>query len=128
MDPKLAPAIINPKADFAVSTFVEELTKAQKSDTPMLPKDSIAQYDIHPETEKHKQEKELNHPTIVMHQASRFMLHDGNTLPGTTLRSMIVRPTTQNLLLRLRSCTPVSPTEPALRQKRRDVEKSKLPA
>lgn len=49
MDPKLAPAMIKPKADFAVSTFTEEFTNAQKRETQMLPNDSIAQYDIHPE-------------------------------------------------------------------------------
>lgn len=48
IDPRFAPAIIKPKADFAVSTFTDELTKAQKRDTQILPKDSIAQYDIQP--------------------------------------------------------------------------------
>lgn len=52
MDPKFAPAMIKPKADLAVSTFTEEFTKAQKRDTQMLPNDSIAQYDIHPEQTK----------------------------------------------------------------------------
>ena len=49
MEPKLAPAMISPKADFAVSMLTEEFTNAQKRDTQMLPKDSIAQYDTHPE-------------------------------------------------------------------------------
>lgn len=49
IDPKLAPAMINPNADFAVSTFIEEFTNAQKRDTQMLPNDSIAQYDIQPD-------------------------------------------------------------------------------
>lgn len=48
MEPRLAPAMIKPYADFAPSTFMEEFTNAQNRDTQMLPNDSIAQYDTHP--------------------------------------------------------------------------------
>lgn len=43
MDPRFAPAMMRPYADLAPSTFMEEFTNAQKSDTQMLPNDSIAQ-------------------------------------------------------------------------------------
>lgn len=43
MEPKFAPAMMRPYADFAPSTFMEEFTNAQNKDTQMLPKDSMAQ-------------------------------------------------------------------------------------
>lgn len=63
IEPKLAPAMIKPYADLAVSTFMEEFTKAQKRDTQMLPNDSMAQYDIHPE---YKQAAQKYIPGILL--------------------------------------------------------------
>lgn len=88
MDPKLAPAMINPKADFAVSTFIDEFTKAQKRDTQMLPKDSIAQYDTHPETENPQPDDETHQRTIGLDQLRCTM--DTRCLQTLFSRLMIV--------------------------------------